>query len=157
MAKIYYDNDADLNLLKDKTIAIIGYGIQGHPPAKLAVTDGFQGGPHTSDLAISLIINLIGPAASVQSDNVSISRLAGAGDDAAAQHKSLNFPKLGDCVAAGGVDLLGRTHAAKTHGHHGGQHHGYTDDDQKLDESEPLRGISNFQPACRTGRFPISK
>lgn len=29
MAKIYYDKDADLNLLKDKTIAIIGYGIQG--------------------------------------------------------------------------------------------------------------------------------
>ncbi|MFH1458543.1 MAG: ketol-acid reductoisomerase [Candidatus Omnitrophota bacterium] len=29
MAKIYYDNDADLNLLKGKTIAIIGYGIQG--------------------------------------------------------------------------------------------------------------------------------
>jgi ketol-acid reductoisomerase len=29
MAKIYYDRDADLNLLKDKTIAIIGYGIQG--------------------------------------------------------------------------------------------------------------------------------
>jgi ketol-acid reductoisomerase len=29
MAKIYYDNDADLNLLKGKKIAIIGYGIQG--------------------------------------------------------------------------------------------------------------------------------
>jgi len=29
MAKIYYDKDADLSLLKDKTIAIIGYGIQG--------------------------------------------------------------------------------------------------------------------------------
>ncbi len=29
MAKIYYDNDADLSLLKDKKIAIIGYGIQG--------------------------------------------------------------------------------------------------------------------------------
>ncbi len=29
MAKIYYDKDADLNLLKEKTIAIIGYGIQG--------------------------------------------------------------------------------------------------------------------------------
>ncbi len=29
MAKIYYDQDADLNLLKGKTIAIIGYGIQG--------------------------------------------------------------------------------------------------------------------------------
>lgn len=29
MAKIYYDQDADLNMIKDKTIAIIGYGIQG--------------------------------------------------------------------------------------------------------------------------------
>ncbi|MGD0335501.1 MAG: ketol-acid reductoisomerase [Candidatus Omnitrophota bacterium] len=29
MAKIYYDKDADLSYLKDKTIAIIGYGIQG--------------------------------------------------------------------------------------------------------------------------------
>ncbi len=29
MIKIYYDNDADLNIIKDKTIAIIGYGIQG--------------------------------------------------------------------------------------------------------------------------------
>lgn len=31
--KIYYDNDADLNLLKDKTIAVIGYGIQGRGQA----------------------------------------------------------------------------------------------------------------------------
>jgi len=29
MARIYYDKDADLGLLKDKTVAIIGYGIQG--------------------------------------------------------------------------------------------------------------------------------
>ena len=29
-AKIYYDNDADLSLLKDKTIPILGYGSQGH-------------------------------------------------------------------------------------------------------------------------------
>ena len=29
MVKIYYDRDADLELLKDKAIAIIGYGIQG--------------------------------------------------------------------------------------------------------------------------------
>ncbi|MFA4984330.1 MAG: ketol-acid reductoisomerase [Candidatus Omnitrophota bacterium] len=33
MAKIYYDSDADLNLLKDKTVAIIGYGIQGRGQA----------------------------------------------------------------------------------------------------------------------------
>jgi ketol-acid reductoisomerase len=33
MAKIYYDKDADLNILKDKRIAIIGYGIQGRGQA----------------------------------------------------------------------------------------------------------------------------
>lgn len=33
MAKIYYDSDADLGLLKDKTIAVIGYGIQGRGQA----------------------------------------------------------------------------------------------------------------------------
>ena len=31
--KVYYDKDADLNLLKDKTVAIIGYGSQGHAHA----------------------------------------------------------------------------------------------------------------------------
>jgi ketol-acid reductoisomerase len=34
MLKIYYDKDADLSLLKDKTIAIIGYGSQGHAHAQ---------------------------------------------------------------------------------------------------------------------------
>lgn len=33
MARIYYDSDADLSLLKDKTIAVIGYGIQGRGQA----------------------------------------------------------------------------------------------------------------------------
>ncbi|MFV1967389.1 MAG: ketol-acid reductoisomerase [Pirellulaceae bacterium] len=32
-ATIYYDNDADLSLLKDKTIAILGFGSQGHAQA----------------------------------------------------------------------------------------------------------------------------
>ena len=34
MAKLYYDDDADLTLLKGKTIAIIGYGIQGRGQAQ---------------------------------------------------------------------------------------------------------------------------
>ncbi len=62
-AKVYYDKDADLSLLKNKTIAILGYGSQGHahaqnlrdsgckvvvaelpgtPNYELAVKDGFQ-------------------------------------------------------------------------------------------------------------------
>ena len=32
-AKVYYDDDANLGLLKDKTIAILGYGSQGHAQA----------------------------------------------------------------------------------------------------------------------------
>jgi len=33
-AKIYYDNDADLSALEGKTIAILGYGSQGHAQAQ---------------------------------------------------------------------------------------------------------------------------
>jgi ketol-acid reductoisomerase len=33
MAKIYYDNDADLKLIQSKTVAVIGYGIQGRGQA----------------------------------------------------------------------------------------------------------------------------
>jgi len=33
MAKVYYENDADFNLIKNKTIAVIGYGSQGHAHA----------------------------------------------------------------------------------------------------------------------------
>ena len=33
-AKIYYDDDADLSVLKDKVIAILGYGSQGHAQAQ---------------------------------------------------------------------------------------------------------------------------
>ncbi|MFP4083733.1 MAG: ketol-acid reductoisomerase [Desulfonatronovibrio sp.] len=32
--KVYYENDADLAILKDKTIAVIGYGSQGHAHAQ---------------------------------------------------------------------------------------------------------------------------
>ncbi len=34
MAKMFYDADADLNLLKGKTIAVMGYGSQGHAQAQ---------------------------------------------------------------------------------------------------------------------------
>ena len=33
MAKIFYDNDADLSLIQSKKIAIVGYGSQGHAHA----------------------------------------------------------------------------------------------------------------------------
>ncbi len=40
MATLYYDADADLSLLDDKTIAVIGYGSQGHAHALNARDNG---------------------------------------------------------------------------------------------------------------------
>lgn len=40
MAKIYYQEDCDLSLLKGKTIAVIGYGSQGHAHALNAKESG---------------------------------------------------------------------------------------------------------------------
>ena len=40
MANMYYEKDCDLSLLKDKTIAVIGYGSQGHAHALNAKESG---------------------------------------------------------------------------------------------------------------------
>jgi ketol-acid reductoisomerase len=56
--KIYYDNDANLDLLADKTIAVIGYGSQGHAHAQnlrdsgLNVIVGQREGSANYDLAV---------------------------------------------------------------------------------------------------------
>ncbi|NWG15791.1 MAG: ketol-acid reductoisomerase [Chloroflexi bacterium] len=42
MATLYYDKDADLSLLNGKTIAVIGYGSQGHAHALNARDSGAQ-------------------------------------------------------------------------------------------------------------------
>ena len=34
MAKMYYQADCDLNLLSEKTVAVLGYGSQGHAHAQ---------------------------------------------------------------------------------------------------------------------------
>ena len=58
-ATIYYDSDADFSALKDKTIAILGYGSQGHAQAQnlrdsgLNVIVGQRPGGPNYDLAVS--------------------------------------------------------------------------------------------------------
>lgn len=58
-AKVYYDNDADLAKLKGKTIAILGYGSQGHAQAQnlrdsgCQVIIGQRPGSKNYDLAVS--------------------------------------------------------------------------------------------------------
>jgi len=57
--KVYYDDDADLSLLKGKTISIIGYGSQGHAQAQnlrdsgCNVLVGQRPGSANYDLAVS--------------------------------------------------------------------------------------------------------
>ena len=34
MAKMFYDNDANLDVLKGRTVAVLGYGSQGHAQAQ---------------------------------------------------------------------------------------------------------------------------
>ena len=59
MAKLYYDSDADLSLLQNKTVAIIGYGSQGHAHALnlkdsgIKVVVGLYEGSRSSSKAIS--------------------------------------------------------------------------------------------------------
>jgi ketol-acid reductoisomerase len=58
-AKVFYDDDADLSLLKGKTIAILGYGSQGHAQAQnlrdsgCTVVIGQRPGSKNYDLAVS--------------------------------------------------------------------------------------------------------
>ena len=58
-AKVFYDDDADLSLLKGKTIAILGYGSQGHAQAQnlrdsgCTVVIGQRPGSKNYELAVS--------------------------------------------------------------------------------------------------------
>lgn len=42
MAKVYYDEDADISILKKRKISIIGYGIQGHGQAQNLRDSGLE-------------------------------------------------------------------------------------------------------------------
>jgi len=59
MAKMYYEKDADLSILKKKTVAIIGYGSQGHAQAQNLRDSGVEvavaeiPGTANHDLAVS--------------------------------------------------------------------------------------------------------
>ncbi|MEM6978144.1 MAG: ketol-acid reductoisomerase [Planctomycetota bacterium] len=81
-ATIYYDNDADLSHLKGKTIAILGYGSQGHAQAQnlrdsgcdviigqregsanydLAVSHGFKPTPIAEATKVADVVNVLLP------------------------------------------------------------------------------------------------
>ena len=79
MAKVYYDKDADLNALRGKTIAILGYGIQGRGQALNARDSGLKvivaqrpGGPHHAQAIQDGFKPVSADAAAAQADLIQI-------------------------------------------------------------------------------------
>ena len=75
-AKTYYDKDADLSLLKNKTVAILGYGSQGHAHAQNLRDSGVSvivaelPGTPNYELAVKDGFSPIGAAEAVQKANI---------------------------------------------------------------------------------------
>ncbi|MCL2375156.1 MAG: ketol-acid reductoisomerase, partial [Firmicutes bacterium] len=76
MAKIYYKDDCDLGLLKDKTVAIIGYGSQGHAHALnlndsgVKVVVGIMDGCATRDKAAAAGLTVLSIAEAAEKADV---------------------------------------------------------------------------------------
>ena len=74
MATIYYEDDADLGLLGDKTVAILGYGSQGHAHALnlrdsgVNVIVGLREGSSSKDKAESEGLRVLSVAAAPAPD-----------------------------------------------------------------------------------------
>ena len=65
-AKVFYEHDANTNALKGKTIAILGYGSQGHAQAQNLRDSGYK-----------VIVGLDSERASAQQDRARLPPLGG--------------------------------------------------------------------------------
>lgn len=79
MAKLYYDEHCDLNVIKEKTVAVIGYGSQGHAQAQnmkdsgLNVIIGLRSGSGSAEQAKSDGFEVLEPsAAAAKADIIQI-------------------------------------------------------------------------------------
>jgi len=76
MGKMYYDSDCNLALLKDKTVAIVGYGSQGHAHAQnlrdsgVKVVIGLYDGSKSAETAKKDGFTVLNTADAVKQANV---------------------------------------------------------------------------------------
>jgi ketol-acid reductoisomerase len=76
MAKVYYDNDADLSLLRGRTVAVLGYGSQGHAHALnlrdsgVSVVVGLPAASKSRAKALAESLEVLEPAAAAARANV---------------------------------------------------------------------------------------
>ncbi len=74
MVKMYYDSDADLGVLEGKTVAVIGYGSQGHAQAQ-----------NLQDSGINVVVGLRKESiswAKAETDGLTVKTVAGAAAEA---------------------------------------------------------------------------
>src|SRR5687767_9185080 len=100
-AKVYTDNDADLNILKDKTLAVLGFGSQGHAHA-LNLTDsglnviiGLYEGSKSIPVAQEKGFEVVSTAQAVQRGDVIFVALPDTKQKAAYQRDIAPFLKKG--------------------------------------------------------------
>ncbi len=76
MAKVYYDRDADLKILEGKTVAVIGYGSQGHAHARnlsdsgIDVVVGLRPGSASADMAQAAGLKVLPVAEAAQAGDI---------------------------------------------------------------------------------------
>ena len=74
--KIYYDNDANIELIKNLNVTIVGYGSQGHAHANnlkdsgVNVTVALRNGSSSWDKANDADINVMTVEESIQNDDL---------------------------------------------------------------------------------------
>jgi ketol-acid reductoisomerase len=75
--KVYYDKDTDENLIKNKKVAVIGYGSQGHAHAQnmkdsgvKSVVIGLRDGSATAEKAKAAGFQVLDPAKAVADADV---------------------------------------------------------------------------------------
>ncbi len=78
MAKMYYEKDCDLSLLKDKTVAVIGFGSQGHAHAQnlhdsgVKVIVGLYEGSKSADRAREAGLTVMNTAEAVKNADITM-------------------------------------------------------------------------------------
>src|SRR5213593_5187977 len=99
-AKVYSDKDGDLNVLKDKTLAILGFGSQGHAHALnlkdsgLNVIIGLYEGSKSIPVAREKGFKVVSTAEAVRRADVIFVGLPDTKQPAVRKEQGLAFPEI---------------------------------------------------------------
>ncbi len=108
MAKLYYEADCDISLLKGKTVAVIGYGSQGHAHALNLHDSGYdvvvglyEGSPSIAKAEAAGLKATTAAEAVKQADLVMIWSTTKAGRRCTKRRRAVSSPRHGAAFAHG--------------------------------------------------------